>query len=54
MSGMDENRVTQTEVQKKAQRSRSIAIGVALAALVIIFYLATIAKFGPANLDRSM
>ncbi|SFP02971.1 hypothetical protein SAMN03159463_03468 [Mesorhizobium sp. NFR06] len=38
--------VTLTERQKKARRSRSIAIGVALAALVIIFYVATIARFG--------
>ena len=38
--------VTLTERQKKAQRSRSIAIGVALAALVVIFYIATIVKFG--------
>ncbi|BCH03326.1 hypothetical protein MesoLj131b_53250 [Mesorhizobium sp. 131-2-5] len=39
-------RVTLTERQRKAQRSRSIAIGVALAVLVVIFYIATIIKFG--------
>nr|WP_179948853.1 hypothetical protein [Mesorhizobium loti] len=38
--------VTLTDRQKKAQRSRSIAIGVALAVLVAIFYIATIIKFG--------
>jgi len=38
--------VTLTERQQKARRSRSIAIGVALAALVIIFYIATIVRFG--------
>lgn len=38
--------VTLTESQKKARRSRSIAIGLALAALVIIFYVATLAKSG--------
>jgi uncharacterized membrane protein SirB2 len=38
--------ITLTERQKKAQRSRSIAIGVALALLVVIFYIATIVKFG--------
>ena len=38
--------VTLTERQQKARRSRSIAIGVALAALVIIFYVATIVRFG--------
>lgn len=50
----DNNFVTLTDKQKKARRSRNIAIGLALAALVIIFYLATIAKFGPALLDRSL
>ncbi len=35
--------------QKKAQRSRSIALGVALAAFVVIVYIATFAKLG-ANL----
>lgn len=46
--------VTLTERQRKARRNRSIAIGLALAALVIIFYVATIAKFGPAILNRPM
>ncbi|AWC25064.1 hypothetical protein WHT83_11035 [Aminobacter sp. P9b] len=50
----DDNLVTLTDKQKKARRSRNIAIGLALAALVIIFYLATIAKFGPAILDRPL
>jgi hypothetical protein len=51
---MDEDRVRLTASQKKAQRSRSVAIGLALAALVVIFYIATIAKFGPSILDRAM
>ncbi|GAA4108130.1 hypothetical protein N7E70_024015 [Aminobacter sp. NyZ550] len=50
----DDHLVTLTDKQKKARRSRNIAIGLALAALVIIFYLATIAKFGPAILDRPL
>ncbi|WP_394890778.1 hypothetical protein ACG873_05360 [Mesorhizobium sp. AaZ16] len=50
----DDDLVTMTEKQKKARRSRSIAIGLALAVLVVLFYLATIAKFGPAILDRPM
>ena len=37
--------VTLTERQRKARRNRSIAIGVALAALVIVFYAATIVRF---------
>ena len=50
----DKDLVTFTDKQKKARRSRNVAIGLALAALVIIFYLATIAKFGPAILDRPL
>ncbi len=46
--------VTLTEAQRKARRSRSLAIGIALGVLVIVFYVATIAKFGPAILDRAM
>ena len=38
--------VTLTDRQKKARRNSSVAIGVALAALVIIFYIATIVRFG--------
>jgi hypothetical protein len=46
--------VTLTESQKKARRSRSRAIGLALAAFVVIVYLGSIAKFGPALFDRAM
>lgn len=45
---------TLTETQKKARRSRSIAIGLGLFALVVIFYIATIIKFNPAILDRAL
>ena len=38
--------VTLTERQQKARRNRSAAIGIALAALVIIFYVVTIVRFG--------
>lgn len=38
--------VSLTERQQKARRNRSVAIGVALAVLVVIFYVATIVKFG--------
>jgi hypothetical protein len=50
----DDELVTMTDKQKRARRSRSIAIGVALAVLVVLFYVATVAKFGPAILDRPM
>lgn len=51
---IDKELVTLTDKQKKARRSRSIAIGVGLAVLVIIFYVATIIKFGPSILDRPL
>ena len=50
----DQEFVTLTERQKKARRSRSIAIGLALAALVVIFYVVTLLKFGPAILNRPL
>lgn len=46
--------VTLTEKQRKARRARSVAIALALFALVVIFYVATVVKFGPAILDRAM
>lgn len=48
---MDERRTTLTKKQLKARRSRSIAIGIALAALVAIFYIATLIK-GPGVLNK--
>lgn len=42
-----------TEAQKRARRSRSIAIALSLAALVILFYLVTLAK-GPIILVRPL
>ena len=54
MSAMQPELVTLTEKQKRARRNRSVAIGLALVALVVIFYVATIAKFGPGVLDRVM
>ncbi|WP_169054323.1 hypothetical protein [Nitratireductor sp. XY-223] len=43
-----------TDRQKRARRRRSIALALALAALVVLFYVATIVKFGPAILDRAL
>jgi hypothetical protein len=51
---MPQELVSLTESQKKARRSRSIAIALGLFAMVVIFYVATIVKFGPAILDRGM
>ena len=36
------------------RRKRSIAIGLALGAIVIIFYVLTIVKMGPAVFDRAL
>ncbi len=49
---MEPELVSLNDRQKKARRSRSVAIGLALAAMVVIFYVATIVKFGPGILDR--
>jgi hypothetical protein len=52
---MDEKRqddgIVLTEAQKRARRSRSIAIALALGALVILFYVITLVK-GPIVLVR--
>ncbi len=42
-----------TEAQKRARRSRSIAIALALGALVILFYVITLVK-GPVVLVRPL
>lgn len=45
-------RVVLSEEQQRKRRGRSIAIGVTLAALVVIFYVVTIIKLGPDVLDK--
>jgi len=50
----DEDGIRLTPAQKKARRSRNVAIAIGLALLVVIFYVATIAKFGPAILSRPL
>ncbi|WMT87839.1 hypothetical protein NO932_04330 [Pelagibacterium sp. 26DY04] len=44
----------QREAFMKRRRKRSIAIGIALAVLVAIFYAITIAKLGPDVLVRDL
>ena len=51
---MTGEQVKLTEKQKKAQRSRSLALGFALAAFVIIVYIGTWAKLGANVLNRPM
>ncbi len=48
MSGMNED----DKEQRRRQRMRSIAIGLALAALVALFYVATIIRLGGNVMNR--
>jgi flagellar basal body-associated protein FliL len=52
MSGSESVQLTQE--QAKARRSRSIALGIALALFVCAFYAITVFKMGSAILARSM
>ncbi|WP_174235748.1 hypothetical protein [Pseudohoeflea suaedae] len=49
-----DNKVELTEAQKKARRSRSIALGLVLAALAVLFYVITVIKLGPNLFNRPM
>ena len=51
---MDNEPITLSDKQKKAQRSRSLALGFALIAFVVIVYVATWAKLGANVLQRTM
>jgi hypothetical protein len=58
MNGVDDEQkpaegIKLTEQQQRARRARSIAIGLALGALVILFYIVTLVK-GPGVLDRPL
>ena len=46
--------VTMTDAQKKAHRRRSIALGLVLAAFVIIVYVGSWAKMGASLFNRSL
>ncbi|WP_349372145.1 hypothetical protein [Salinarimonas sp.] len=48
----DEERAA--EEFRRRRRGRSIALAIALAALVALFYAVTIAKMGPGILDRPL
>jgi hypothetical protein len=43
-----------TPEEEKARRKRSIAIALTLGALVILFFVLTIAKLGPQILERPL
>jgi hypothetical protein len=48
-----DDKIVLTDAQKRSRRTRSIAIAVALAALVVLFYLVTLVK-GPGVLNRPL
>lgn len=54
MSVMEEDKISLTDSQKKARRGRSVALALALVAFVVIIYVVTVVKMGPAILDRPM
>jgi hypothetical protein len=54
MAGEEPELVEMTEKQRKARRGRSIAIALALAAFVVIMYIITLVRMGPAVLDRAL
>ncbi|NIX76701.1 hypothetical protein [Microvirga terricola] len=43
-----------TPEEQKRRRRRSVALGLALGALVLLFYVVTIAKLGPGVLNRPL
>ncbi|ACB94377.1 hypothetical protein [Beijerinckia indica] len=43
-----------TPEQEKSRRQRNIAIGLAVAFFILLFYLVTIAKLGPGVLNRPL
>lgn len=45
---------TLTPEQLKSRRARNVAIGVAIAALCVIFYAVTVVKLGPGILHKPM
>ncbi|MCA1244441.1 hypothetical protein LC092_18495 [Stappia stellulata] len=50
----DDDGIRLSDDQKRRQRGRSIAIGLALAGLVVLFYVVTLVKMGPGVLDKGM
>ena len=51
---MVRNAIELTEEQRRRRRSRSLALGLVLGALVLLFYIVTIAKLGPNVFNRPL
>jgi len=54
MAENKQDTVEMTDAQKKAQRRRSVALGLVLAAFVVIIYVGSWAKMGASLFDRSL
>ena len=52
--GEDNQGHARSDVEKRQMRNRSIAIALALAALVLLFYAATIVRLGGNVMQRTM
>jgi hypothetical protein len=52
--GGQDNGIVLTEEQKRRRNARSVAIALALGALVVLFYVITIVKLGPNVLTKPM
>ena len=51
---MSEDGIRPTEEQKRRQRKLSIAICLTIAGLILLFYVITLVKMGPAVLNRPL
>jgi hypothetical protein len=50
----NEKGIVLTDEQKRRRQARSVAIALALGALVLLFYVVTIVKLGPGVLQRPL
>lgn len=50
----EENGIVLSEEQRRRRRTRSIALALILASLVLLFYAVTIVKLGPAIMSRPL
>ncbi len=46
--------IVMTEAQSRSRRRRSIALALVIGGLVVLFYLITVFRMGPAILNRAM
>ncbi|MGE0233507.1 MAG: hypothetical protein AB7S46_17160 [Flavobacteriaceae bacterium] len=51
---MSEDGIRLTEAEKRRRRRRSVALALVLAGLVVLFYVLTVVKFGPAMFERAL